>query len=96
MIVHRLFKKSDKLLEGRDELFVTTREFRVVLVLVAERFNGVDARSIQDQNIKLDQVVRLENDVITYLEKNKEDMEDENRGYKRDLDQNMQTLQEYA
>ena len=35
-------------------------------------------RSIQDQNIKLDQVVRLENDVITYLEKNKEDMEDEN------------------
>ena len=45
--------------------------------------------SIQDQNIKLDQVVWLENDVITYLEKNKEDMEDENRGYKRDLDQNM-------
>ena len=46
-------------------------------------------RSIQDQNIKLDQVVRLENDVITYLEKNKEDMEDENWGYKWDLDQNM-------
>jgi hypothetical protein len=53
-------------------------------------------KNIQDQNILLDKDVRLQNDVITYLEKTKQDLEDENRGYERDLEQNVQTVQEYA
>jgi len=40
--------------------------------------------------------VRLQNDVITYLEKAKGDLVDENKEYEKDLEQNKQTVEEYA
>jgi hypothetical protein len=53
-------------------------------------------RNIQDQNLRLNQEVRLQNDVISYLEKKKGEVADENWGYEKDLEQNTQTVEEYA
>ena len=53
-------------------------------------------QNIQDQNIRLDQEVRLQNDVINnFLDKAKGELTEENIGYKKDLD-NVETIEEYA
>lgn len=40
--------------------------------------------------------MRLQNDIITHLEKTKGELIDENKEYEKDLEQNKMTVEEYA
>lgn len=60
-----------------------------------KRISEID-KNIQEQNARLDEEVNLQNDVIEFIEKQKETVFEENIGYKKDLDANIDTVIDYA
>jgi chromosome segregation ATPase len=64
--------------------------------LDAEKQISEIERNIQEQNTRLDDEVNLQNDVIEFLGKEKETIFEENIGYKKDLDANIDTVIDYA
>lgn len=64
--------------------------------LEAEKKISEIDKSIQQQNVRLDSEVNLQNDVIEFIEKQKETVFEENIGYKKDLDANIDTVIDYA
>ncbi|CAI2367670.1 unnamed protein product [Moneuplotes crassus] len=64
--------------------------------LEAEKKISEIDKSIQQQNVRLDTEVNLQNDVIEFIEKQKETVFEENIGYKKDLDANIDTVVDYA
>lgn len=60
-----------------------------------KKISDID-KSIQQQNVRLDDEVNLQNDVIEFIDKQKETIFEENIGYKKDLDANIDTVIDYA
>lgn len=60
-----------------------------------KRISEID-KSVQEQNVRLDDEVNLQSEVIEFLEKQKEVIFEENIGYKKDLDANIDTVIDYA
>ena len=60
-----------------------------------KRISEID-KSVQEQNFRLDDEVNLQNEVIEFMDKQKETIFEENIGYKKDLDANIDTVIDYA
>lgn len=60
-----------------------------------KRVSEID-KSVQEQNLRLDDEINLQGEVIESLDKQKEKIFEENIGYKNDLNANIDTVIDYA
>lgn len=93
-------KEEDELIKRKDRLKEEYKQ-RIELEkekakLEAEKKISEIDKSIQQQNVRLDDEVNLQNDVIDFIDKQKETIFEENIGYKKDLDANIDTVIDYA
>lgn len=88
-----IIKRKEKIKEDYKQKLTLEKE---KAKLEAEKKISEIDKSIQQQNVRLDTEVNLQNDVIEFIEKQKETVFEENIGYKKDLDANIDTVVDYA
>lgn len=88
-----LLQRKERL---QEELEQRIKQYREKAMIDAEKKISEIDKNIQEQNVRLDEEVNLQTGVIEFIDKQKETVFEENIGYKKDLDANIDTVIDYA